>query len=53
MMSSTVLVTGGAHGIGAAISRRFVAAGLHAVIADIDHAAAEDEAAASSPRKVG
>lgn len=43
-MTPVVLVTGGAHGIGAAIARRFVVAGSHAVIADIDHAAAEAEA---------
>jgi len=39
------LVTGGASGIGAAIARRFAAAGAAVVIADIDRAATESVAA--------
>lgn len=41
----TLLVTGGASGLGAATARRFVAEGGRAVIADIDVAAAESVAA--------
>ncbi len=35
----TVLVTGGAHGLGAALARHFTAAGDHVAIADVDEAA--------------
>jgi NAD(P)-dependent dehydrogenase (short-subunit alcohol dehydrogenase family) len=38
------IVTGGAHGIGLAIARRYVAEGARVVIADVDPAAGESEA---------
>lgn len=41
LKNKVVLTTGGGHGIGAAIVRRFVAEGAVVVIADIDTAAAE------------
>lgn len=41
----TTLITGGSSGLGAAMSRRFVAEGAHVVIADIDDANGETLAA--------
>lgn len=35
------LITGGAHGIGAAIARRLAAEGAHVIIGDLDHIAAQ------------
>src|SRR5262245_26130544 len=40
------IVTGGAHGIGLAIARRYVAKGARVIIADIDTAAGQAEAKA-------
>ena len=45
LASRRVFLTGGAHGIGAAIARRLAAAGAEVLIADIDIAAAEGLAA--------
>jgi glucose 1-dehydrogenase len=41
LADKTAIVTGGAHGIGLAIARRYVAEGAKVVIADIDTAAGE------------
>lgn len=41
----TVIITGGARGIGAAIARRFAAEGANVVVADLDKSAAETTAA--------
>jgi NAD(P)-dependent dehydrogenase (short-subunit alcohol dehydrogenase family) len=38
------IVTGGAHGIGAAIAKRYVADGVHVLIADVDEAAGRETA---------
>jgi NAD(P)-dependent dehydrogenase (short-subunit alcohol dehydrogenase family) len=43
-MSSSVVVTGGARGIGRGIAERLVARGYHVVLTDIDGAAAADAA---------
>ena len=43
-MSSSVVVTGGARGIGRGIAERLVARGFHVVLTDIDGAAAADTA---------
>ena len=40
-MSEIALITGGGNGIGRAVAHRFAAAGMTVVIADYDHAAAE------------
>jgi 3-oxoacyl-[acyl-carrier protein] reductase len=42
----TVLITGGAKGIGAATAARFAGEGAHVVVADFDEAAAQETAAA-------
>jgi NAD(P)-dependent dehydrogenase (short-subunit alcohol dehydrogenase family) len=44
-MSVVALITGGGGGIGGAVARRMAAAGMAVVIADYDHAAAEQVAA--------
>jgi NAD(P)-dependent dehydrogenase (short-subunit alcohol dehydrogenase family) len=44
--NKVAIVTGGAHGIGLAIARRYVAEGARVVIADIDEAAGEAAAGA-------
>jgi glucose 1-dehydrogenase len=52
LAGKVAIVTGGAHGIGLAIARRYVAAGARVMIADIDGAAAGDAAtviSSSSP----
>ena len=41
----TVLITGAAHGIGRATAKRFLAEGARVVLADVDHAAAQQVAA--------
>src|SRR5262249_23117030 len=46
---STILVTGGASGLGAACVQRFVAAGAHTVIADLDQVGGEKLAAELGP----
>ncbi len=40
-MTQVALITGGAGGIGAAVARRMACAGMNVVIADYDHAAAQ------------
>jgi NAD(P)-dependent dehydrogenase (short-subunit alcohol dehydrogenase family) len=50
MGSRTVLVTGGAHGIGAAIVRRFAAAGHQVLIVDTDAVAGAELAEATGTR---
>lgn len=52
-MGRTVLVTGGANGIGLASARAFHAAGDNVVIADLDDAAARAAAETLGPRAVG
>jgi NAD(P)-dependent dehydrogenase (short-subunit alcohol dehydrogenase family) len=44
-MSQVALITGGGGGIGGAVARRMAAAGLSIVVADYDHAAAEQVSA--------
>ena len=46
LADKVAIVTGGAHGIGLAIARRYVAEGARVVIADVDAAAGEAEAKA-------
>ncbi len=46
LADKVAIVTGGAHGIGLAIARRYVAEGARVVIADVDRAAGEAEAKA-------
>lgn len=41
----TVLITGAGHGIGRATAQRFLAEGARVVLADVDHAAAQEAAA--------
>jgi NAD(P)-dependent dehydrogenase (short-subunit alcohol dehydrogenase family) len=48
----SILVTGGANGLGAAMVRRFTAAGHHVTAADIDQAAGEELARATGCRFV-
>ncbi|QTH60541.1 3-hydroxybutyrate dehydrogenase [Corynebacterium hindlerae] len=45
LAGKTALVTGGASGIGAAISRRFAAVGANVIVADLDSRATQDIAA--------
>jgi NAD(P)-dependent dehydrogenase (short-subunit alcohol dehydrogenase family) len=45
MMSLVALITGGGGGIGGAVARRMAVAGMTVVVADYDHAAAEQVAA--------
>jgi 3-oxoacyl-[acyl-carrier protein] reductase len=45
MAGQTVVVTGGAGGLGQAFARRFAQAGAHAVLADADHVTGERHAA--------
>jgi 3-oxoacyl-[acyl-carrier protein] reductase len=44
-MSQVALITGGGGGIGSAVARRMAAAGIFIVVADYDHAAAEQVSA--------
>ena len=46
LADKVAIVTGGAHGIGLAIARRYVAEGARVVIADVDAAAGATEAQA-------
>src|SRR5262249_10262013 len=46
LQNKVAIVTGGAHGIGLAIAKRYVAEGARVVIADVDAAAGEAAASA-------
>jgi NAD(P)-dependent dehydrogenase (short-subunit alcohol dehydrogenase family) len=50
LANQTMLITGGASGLGAGTVRRLAAAGANVVVADMNHAAAERLAAEMAPR---